>query len=406
MLLFVSLRFYIDLLGPAPFGVAMLAAGAFSLLDGLGSMAFAQVLALLLKDYPDQASRNGLALGLGLRFIAWLALLAAIGLTLAWFALGPNSLAVLALPAILFCVTEPLRATAQMCALLDRRLHLSSTWAAAEAVLTLACSLLLILLSNRAPAALPAGMMLGRSIGALVFSRCILGHPANWIVSRQSARAALPRAVRFGWSVAALAPLGWLGVFADRYIVNATTGVVAAGVLAALSGLVTRPYAMATASLTNVYRPDLLDLAAGRSNSHQRPLRNWLRASLGIGIAGIAGFAVIGIPLTDFLVPFPTPDINRGGLIVLIAFAQVFVLLTHAVDNELLALGRGRSMLASQATATVLGLVIIAVGAIWAGVEGAATGRIATEALKFGVASTVLRLRGGKRSHRANGAVA
>ncbi len=393
LLTFLSLRLFSDLLGPSDFGVAMLAMGAVSLLDGISSAAFAQVLGLAMRDNAERQERLRIAFGLSRYFRRWLAGLCGAGVILSAWWFGWKEAGWLAAASLVFVASEGPRVTGQTAAMLDRRFTLLSSWSALDALSTLGVSLAAIWLTAGNPVAVPLGMLLGRSLVTALMILIAIGGPDNWQADAQAARLELPRALQLGWSVAVMAPLGWLGLFADRYIINATTGIVAAGVIAALAGAVTRPFSITSAALTNVFRPELLDAVAGRKGRFAHPLRNWLLAAALIGLAGTAAFALIGNAFAAFIIKFPTPGIDRGLILVLLSVSQLFVLMTHAVDNELLAHGMGKTLLATQIGVMVLGLPIIVIGAQQAGAEGAAAGRIVNELLKLMAVCMVLALR-------------
>lgn len=388
--LFFSLRFYTAALAPGVFGLAVLGTTALALIDGLGPMAFAQVLAQLMKDRESRADRTALGLALGLWFSLWYALLLLVGVALVALWYGPAAALTVTLLAMPYCLLETPRSSGQMVAMLDRRFGLVSAWSAADAIATMALSLAAIRLTSAGPEALLLGAMGGRMVTTLIAAPLALGPYRDWRLDCEAARAALPNAIHFGWSVAVMAPLAWIGIFADRYITGATAGLAAAGVLAALAGTVARPFAIASSGLTNLFRPDLLDQAAGRATQHGRPLLQWLGAALGIGLAGVIGIAVLGPWLADFLIRFPTPGIDRGALMVVIALSQACVILAHAVDNRVLAVGRSRSLLFSQVAAMLIGLPLIAYGATHWGVIGAAWGRVSNELLKLVCAATLV----------------
>ncbi len=389
-LLFLSLRFYTGAMAPEAFGLAMLGQGAILLIDGLGAMAFVQVLAQQLKDLDRLPARVGIALGLALPFTAWLALLSLPALVLAWVWLGKEGMLLTAIGIAAWLASEGLRNAGQVMAQLDRRLMLVSTWAAVEALAIVACSLLVLRYTDGHPAALILGMLLGRAGVAFVMAPVALGRPQLWRPDLAAARAAWPQAARLGWQVALMTPLGWISVFADRYIVGATTGLTEAGVFAALAGAVVRPYAIVSSGLANLYRPDFLDEAAGRPPQHAHPMRAWVRTALVTGLGGVAGIVLLGPTLADFLIRFPTEGQNTAAMMAIIAASQVLLLMTHACDNRMLAHGRSQIMLISQVVVLVLGLPLIALGASWLGVVGAALGRFANEGLKLGATWAVM----------------
>ena len=389
LVMLVSFRLYSAQLGPERFGQAMLGLGVVSLLDGLGAMAFSQVLAQMLKDSESRRQRIGLALGLGRIFALYEGALYTAALVLAGWWFGMSMLVWLAPTAAVFCMCENPRAAGMTVTMLERRLGFLSGWNAAEALMVLCTSLASLALTGRHPAALVLGALAGRALATLAISPLALGSPRGWRADHAAARAALPRALAFGWSIAVMSPLGWLGAFADRYLVGAFAGVVEAGVIAALAGVVMRPFGVVSAGLTNLFRPDLLDEAAGRAPVHARPLRLWLILALIGGGGGVIAFAILGGSIADFLIHFQTPDVDRGLLMTVLAASQIAVLCTHALDNRLLAQGRSRALLAALAIALALGLPMVATGALLGGANGAAWGRLGAEVSRM-LASALL----------------
>lgn len=383
LVMLLSLRLYSSLLEPEAFGLALLATTALALIDGVCSMAFAQTLAQMLKDEDTRVARIGLALGLGRWFAVWQGILYGIAVLLVWASFGPE-VALWVLPIVaLYCLFEIPRAAGMTLSMLERRFGLMSTWNALDAVSVVIMSLIFLKVTGNHPVALVLGALAGRALTSAMLIRAALGPLRDWSINRAAARLALPKATAFGWSIALMAPLGWLGAFADRYIVGATVGMVEAGVLAALAGAVMRPYGVLSAGIGNIFRPDLLDQAAGRAPRHSRPLARWLGCAIGIGLAGIAGFWLLGDLLADFLIAFATPGLDRGDLMTLLAASQMMVLMSHAFDNRLLAIGRSRSLLATQVVTLAGGLPLVALGASLGGATGAAAGRLGAEALRM-----------------------
>lgn len=404
LVLLLSFRFYSASLGPEGFGLAMLGLGMVSLLDGLGSMAFAQILAQVLKDHETRAGRIGLALGLGIRFGLWYAALYCVGLVLAWFWFGALSLVWLAPVVVIFCLCEVPRAAGMTLVMLERRLGLLSSWNALEALAVLGTSLAWLTLTGQNPVALVLGALSGRALVTLILAPAALGDPRQWPLDRATARLEFPRALAFGWSVMLMTPLGWLGAFGDRYIVGAMTGLVEAGTLAALAGAVMRPYGVISAGLTNLFRPDLLDEAAGRVPAHARPLQRWLVIAAAIGLCGIGGFAVLGPFIADFLIRFPTPGIDRGLVVTILAASQMIVLMAHAFENRVLATGRSGVLLGAQSASLAFGLPLVGLGAALGGAEGAAMGRFGAEILRMTGAALLVRY--GLKARRSRGGAA
>jgi O-antigen/teichoic acid export membrane protein len=185
------------------------------------------------------------------------------------------------------------------------------------------------------------------------------------------------KAAAFAAPVSAMAPIGWLSLYLDRYIVGVVVGPAAAGVLAALSGAIVRPYAIVSAALTNFFRPDLLDEVAGRGR--QGTLASWIWTALAIGGAAFVGVALVGGWAVRFLLSFDQPVSWGDRLLLVLAASQAIQLVRHAVDNRVLAQGRSGTLLSAQLVAVALGIPLIAAGALLGGPVGAAGGRGANE---------------------------
>ena len=408
----LALRFYTGRMPAAVFGEAMLVLGVLAFIDGVFGMAFNQTLVVMLKDLATRAARLRLALGLGVLFARWTLCIASIAALVA-IAVGmatgvaPVLLVIGVAAALTYTLVEPVRIIGQTINLLERRYMSMSSWQAVDALAGVTTTLVILHLTRPNPLSLCVGLVGGRLISTTLFWTMLFGPRALLGADVPQAKAERGRALRFALPVSAMAPLGWASLYIDRYVVGATIGPASAGLLAALTGAVTRPYSIVSSALTNFYRPDMLDHVAGRAPAHRHPLRDWIVVAVIAGLIGVAAMVVLGPAIVGFLIRFRTGVTDGATLLVLIALSQVLVLVTHAIDNQVLAMERSRSLLGSQSVAVALGLPMIAAGALAGGIVGAAWGRVGNEAVKLVFAAYLLgrpRLRRGAQGTTAQAA--
>lgn len=283
----------------------------------------------------------------------------------------------------LYVVAEAAKASRVSLLVLDRKYGLYSLWLTAESLITLAGVLAML------------GGWRNDALG--FFAGYVLAHAACstfilTVVAREHFRGFFgkldPREVRlaltYGIPVAGMGPLGWVSSYLDRYIFNATLGTAATGVYAATSGIVARPYALSTAVLTNYFRPQYFrsDVIAAGSAGPRIVLRAWAFSALGIGIAGLLGFALFGGAVSRLALA-PEFRENSHVLFVLLAVAQIFTIMTHALDNAILSMGNSRRLFQAQIITSGVTLILIPVGAWTGGILGGVVGRIVAEIVKF-----------------------
>lgn len=391
----LAIRIYTALLTPDAFGVAMLVLGGLSLIDGVLGSAFGQTATVMLKDSRDGTARLRLGLALALEMArpalgylatAWatVAVLAAAGIAREW------TLPLVVLAPV-YLLAEPVRVVGQAVLLLDRRLGTLSLWLAVDALATVAISSALLRAGVASGWVLVIGAMTARAATTAAFAAALFGGELQGGIDRTGAKALRRQALAFAAPVSAMAPIGWLSLYLDRYIVGVAVGPAAAGVLAALSGAMVRPYAVVSAALTNYFRPDLLDQAAGRLGDGRRPLARWITVAVVIGIAGVIAVALLGGWAVDFLLSFDQPVAWADQLLLVLAGSQLIVLVRHAVDNQVLARGRSGSLLSAQLVAVAFGIPLIAAGALLGGPVGAAIGRACNEGLLLAVTLALVR---------------
>ena len=384
IILLGSLRVYTETMPAERFGEAMLVLGGLGLIDGFASMAFTQTCAQYLKDHTSRDDRRGLGLGMARLAVIPFAVVVGLGVLATLPFVERTVVPELLAAAVLYLFAEPVRAVGRAMAQLDRRFSLASAWQTAEAAATLGISWLLIRQSGGTGGDLLLGAVAGRALAAALFLPLAMGPPAHWRPNAGMAGTIRREAFAFARPVAAMAPVGWLAFYLDRYLVGAMVGLEAAGLFAALSGAVSRPFSIASAGLTNLFRPDLLDEAAGRPPAHSRPLRRWIAYGLAIGTLGAGSFALLGDWISGLLIADQHGSAHLGGtLMAVLALSQCLVVVTHAVENRLLVANLMRRVLLWESMALIFGAPLIALAAGLAGSVGAAWGRVANEGLKL-----------------------
>ena len=381
VLLLLGTSFYTEMMPLNIFGQAMLVFGVLALADGMGSMALGQTIAQVSKDYSSTA-RTQLATGLVRLMQPKFALIVIFISALFAIFFEANLIAIIALAA-LYSFTEPWRICGQTLLIMERQYGLTSFWTASEAALTLCITLALIYLTHSSVTSLLGGAVLGRSVIATSFWLTVFGSNAIFQPDLVEARKKCGRAMHFATGVALMAPLGWLGAYADRYIIGGLNGMAAAGVFAALGGIVGRPFGIVSSGLTNYFRADLLDKVAGQAPVHLTPLKTWALMALCIGGIGVIFFVILSRPIASFFLNISNPGPDIIAVIALLAISQCILIIAHAFENQALALGRSGYLLRTQLVTLLLGLSFIACGAWLFGLVGAAAGRLVNETLRL-----------------------
>lgn len=408
---FGSIRLYTEWMTTDAFGAAMLGLGIIALLESILSMALNQTQVALCARLPSGQARRQVSMGLSRLFILALMPLCVV-LALGFFAasaIWPALLPAVAVVGALFLyfAAEAVKSGLLALLMLDRHYARQSTWSAGEAFLTFAGISLALMAKPDAWSFLAAHVTM-RIASTAIFTFSFGGRSLLSVVDPGTARGLWREAMAHGLPVSAMGPLGWMSAFLDRFIIGGILGTAATGTYVAATGLVGRPYALTTAILSNYFRP-LLFTAGEDAAAQGRIMKQWLGAAAAIGLAGACLLQVVG----PFILPLLFAIDYRDGAVPLMAsfaVAQTLAIMTHALDNRLLASGRSARMLLLQAVMSIATLAIIPAGTAIAGPLGATLARCLAEALKFlatlamvcGLAGTLLRSRtaqrGGTRS--------
>lgn len=188
--------------------------------------------------------------------------------------------------------------------------------------------------------------------------------------------------------IAAMGILGWASAFLDRYVVAAVLGPAMTAQYSISTGIVNRPFAVITGSLTNHFRP-MLFRANITYEERSQVISSWLKLAASIGaVATVVAWLSCGI-ITDILL---AEDYRSAvqKLLPIAAAAAAFNIATHALDNWFLAKGSNGMLLKIQIFTMPIQLAVVVTGGLAYGITGAALGRLASEILKFG--TTALQL--------------
>lgn len=360
----------------------MMAMGALALLDGIFVMALSQTLLSICARITDHEHQRQVAIGLTVRlFIAIVPVLALV--TASTFALWQDRLvSVGSVLAFLYLAVELIK-TSAMCLLLARRDYARyALWSGSEAVVSLV-GISIVLLMRADALSFLSGLIASKYLNTLIFF--FIFYKGRYFASLDltAARPYVSTAIRYGAPLSVMAPIGWIGSYLDRYVVGLAGGFASAGVYTAVGGLVGRPYAILTSILTNYFRPLLFGpRGSERSTETWNTQLRWIFAAATIGLAGATALAISAkwVAALALALEFRA---EAPALMLILAVAQSFSIMTHAVDNGILSTGASARLLRLQIWLVLSGLILVPAGTIWLGAVGAALGRLISEAIKF-----------------------
>jgi O-antigen/teichoic acid export membrane protein len=384
----VGIRVYTGLLSRGGFGFAMMAMGAVALLDGVIVAALSQTLLSVCAQIDDKERQRQVAVGLAFRLFRAMAIaltpLAALGIAAA--AAFPDATPALAPGIALVYLAEEIAKTSMVSPLIARRDYPRfSLWSATEAVVALALTGLSLALARADWLGFLLGLIVARVLTTCAFFLAFFGGRYFHAIDLALAAPHVRAAVRYGAPVSAMAPIGWIGAYLDRYVIGATGGSASAGVYAAVAGLVGRPYAVTTAVLTNYFRPALFRERTTRAGmvERRRVEWRWIAVAATIGLFGAAGVGVFGGMASSLALARDYRD-GAPAIMIVLSLSQTFTIMTHAADNAALSAGASARLLRIQVVLVVFALVAVPLGALRFGALGAAVGRLMSEAMKFG----------------------
>lgn len=381
---FLGIAVYTRLMDARDFGSAMLWTGVLSLFDAAALAPFSYA---LLKHLPRDSAANCQAALLrefwrfGSRMIltASAVLLAGGLFCLLGWAGSWTDLVAFALVLVLFVMALPYRIAQTQLTLAEKPVAIAWTHLI-ETVCQMAGIVAVVMATRPDCIAFLAGMAVGRLLSYVMLA--LFSNECRYLLSLSGLRQDLTINTsidyrRFYVPLVLSALIGWLASMGDRYVIGGLAGLGVVGYFAAALGFVSRPYAIVTATLTTHYKPTLF---AAASTETRRPLlRAWFGFALGIGFAGVLGFATLGPWISNLYFPAEYA-VLISPLLPVLAVASAFTITTHVADNALIAQGRTSVLLSAQCAS----LVIYLLAAFWlireGGLEGAAWARLIGQA--------------------------
>ncbi|WP_454724281.1 MULTISPECIES: lipopolysaccharide biosynthesis protein [Cupriavidus] len=393
-----GIRLYTELLDTAEFGHVMLALGGYTLLDGLVVMAFSQTLALYCSRSKAPEARRSLAAGLYLECFRWWLLLSPVavaGVALVCLVSGRGGVAaiLLSLSTCLYLASET--AKAAMTTLLNVESDHSrfSVWLVAEACVCFVAVTAALWFGPRNATTFIHAYVIAKIATTVFFHHRFYGGRFFLSVDRTILSACRAEAVRYGLPFSAMAVIGWLSSYADRYILNFAAAPATVGVYAAAAGTIGRPFAISGAILSNYFRPLLFRLTSeGRAAQASAVFRTWCAAAFLTGVAGMLGVHYLGPRLLPFLLAQP----YREGAIEVMLVLSVGLSATivcHSLDNLIFAGGTSHSLVMPQIGSVLVGMVAVVILAGLHGALGAAMGKVAGDVTKVVLTALLLAAR-------------
>lgn len=167
------------------------------------------------------------------------------------------------------------------------------------------------------------------------------------------------------------AAMGWISGMGDRYLIGGMLGLEQVGIYAAIYGLLSRPFLMATGIIELTLRPIYYQYIAAQAHHQARSLLwKWLGL---VALVSGAGFVAI-LLAKNLIVNLLLAEEYRAGvnLVPWIAGGYGLLVLSHVFEKICFAYERTGMVLFIQSLGAVLGLAIAFIGIAWQGLLGAA----------------------------------
>ena len=370
----VSVRVLTELLTPSSFGQYSLLLGIVTLSQSIASGPWAQTALYFL---PRAGS--GAAIASVQRRSENIVLLSAIPfcvVMIAYWFLGGRLLgggrwsgAVMAL----LMIVETMRPMMQSFLSAHALQRAMSLWSIADSWLRLAGAVLMLAIFPNSPFAVLAGYIAASAILYapvwLVLRRAgaNISSPEREVTQDTSLRAM----ARYALPLFPLALSGWASAQGDRYIIGAMVSVAAAGNYAAIYGLVSRPFLLATQTVQLTLRPEYYRAVAGADAVRERQIeRSWLKTTAAFSAIGVAAFWLLQKPIAALVLApgyrgyaYLMPWIAAGYA--LLAFDYVYERVCYAYHDT-------RGVMLIELAGAIAG-ILIGVGFVWKfGMPGAA----------------------------------
>jgi O-antigen/teichoic acid export membrane protein len=183
--------------------------------------------------------------------------------------------------------------------------------------------------------------------------------------------------------------LGWTTSSADRYAVAAFSGVASAGIYSVGSGLVSRPYALLSSSLTTHFRPQLVSsISRNDTVSEKTTSLHWVASAVLLCLIGVFAITMADDLIANLLLGKNYQN-SVSELMPVFALSMTFTVLTHFFDNGIIAYGDSKNLFLTQLVCLPICLGLIAFGAWLGGAYFAAVGKLFADAIRLLAAMTL-----------------
>jgi O-antigen/teichoic acid export membrane protein len=265
---------------------------------------------------------------------------------------------------------EVFRALETCFLLAGRRQKVFALWGAAETWARPALSLLLVAVFGPRPECVLGGYLLATAAGYGLFA---LAEPRYGPAPATGAGdGALARSIRrYALPLVPLALVSWVNALADRYVIAGAVGVEAAGIYAAVYGLISRPFLMTHGVLLSVFRPAYFEaVSCGEALAARRTVRAWIGLTVGSAALGVGAVWA----LAGWLATLLLAERYRGGAALMPVLALGFALqiVSQVLNTVSLANKESKHVLYSEASGAASWFVIGIPAVLWLGVWGAA----------------------------------
>jgi len=204
--------------------------------------------------------------------------------------------------------------------------------------------------------------------------------------------------LRYARPLIPLGLVGWLGALSDRYVVAGLLGLRAAGIYAAVSGLIGRPNLMMQQTIELAVRPVYFAAVAGRDRAREAAVyARWLSVNAAAGLALLTG-ALVGSDLIVRVLLGPS-YVDASLIIPFVALAQFFLIVSYTLNGYLYAHKRVGEVLLYTAVAALLTVtLVVLLGWHW-GLRGVAIAGAVSNLLQVAALALTVRAahRGGQR---------
>lgn len=380
----LTIRIYSEVLSPDQLGEAMLALGIVSLFDAIISSSISQVVFYYgSKDkakyqvFSQAIQYKAIAIRIGGGGIVLLMILNTISHNIFTFWISTLLLIVT------YCIVEPSKSS------LFSLLNLTSNRKVYGLQVVIDSSLTLImtyyfLLMKPYWVSLLIGIVAARYISIFTNSYLLkLGINEIQEYSKYEIEYSKEDVIKHIRPIMLMGVLGWIGSFADRYIIGGALSVRDIGYYSITTGLVNRPYSITTSAFTAYFRPPLFTSFSKRKiHEFKRIQLLWFLSTICVGIGGALLFYLLGSYAVKFLLSVKYQG-QVESLLWLIAIAMTLNITTHVFDNKFLAQGLGQNLFRLQIALLPVPLILIFTGAFYGGIMGAVLGKLIAELIKL-----------------------